>query len=144
MATGLKLYVYINSNILMKIQNSAIDFSKSGWDIFNHILILLGVISALVYLFVILAIFLYRNNPKKFYFFPLVALATFVKFHLGILLLIPFILFLFVCYTPPTETYTRFSKFFKRLSIVCICSYAVVLIAYYPEANIFYPHYFLS
>ena len=59
------------------------------------------------------------------------------------LLLIPFVLFLFVCYSPPTETYTRFSKSFKRLSIVCICSYAVVLIAYYPEANIFYPHYFL-
>ena len=51
MATGLKLYVYINSNILMQIQNSAIDFSKSGWDIFNHILILLGVISSLVYFF---------------------------------------------------------------------------------------------
>lgn len=51
MAAGLKFYVYINSNILMQIQNSGIDFTKSGWDIFNHILILFGVISALVYFF---------------------------------------------------------------------------------------------
>ena len=51
MAAGLKVYVYINSNILMQIQNSAIDFSKSGGEIFNHILVLLGVISALVYFF---------------------------------------------------------------------------------------------
>ena len=51
MAAGLKVYVYINSNILMQIQNSAIDFSKGGGEIFNHILVLLGVISALVYFF---------------------------------------------------------------------------------------------
>ena len=51
MAAGLKFYVYINSNILMQIQNSAIDFSKSGGEIFNHILILIGVICALVYFF---------------------------------------------------------------------------------------------
>ena len=51
MAAGLKVYVYINSNILMQIQNSAIDFSKSGGEIFNHILILVGVISSLVYFF---------------------------------------------------------------------------------------------
>jgi len=51
MAAGLKFYVYINSNILMQIQNSGIDFTKSGWDIFNHIVILFGVISALVYFF---------------------------------------------------------------------------------------------
>ena len=51
MAAGLKFYVYINSNILMQIQNSGIDFTKSGWEIFNHILILVGVISALVYFF---------------------------------------------------------------------------------------------
>ena len=51
MAAGLKVYVYVNSNILMQIQNSAIDFSESGGEIFNHILILVGVISALVYFF---------------------------------------------------------------------------------------------
>ena len=51
MAAGLKVYVYINSNILMQIQNSGIDFSKSGGEIFNHILILVGVISSLVYFF---------------------------------------------------------------------------------------------
>ena len=51
MAAGLKFYVFINSNILMQIQNSAIDFSKTNWEIFNHILILFGVICALVYFF---------------------------------------------------------------------------------------------
>ncbi len=51
MAAGLKVYVFINSNILMQIQNSAIDYTKSGWDIFNQILILIGVISGLVYFF---------------------------------------------------------------------------------------------
>jgi len=51
MAAGLKVYVFMNSNILAQIQNSAIDFSKSGWEIFNHILILFGVFSALIYFF---------------------------------------------------------------------------------------------
>ena len=51
MAAGLKVYVFMNSNILAQIQNSAIDFSKNGWEILNHILILFGVISALVYFF---------------------------------------------------------------------------------------------
>ncbi len=51
MAAGLKVYVFMNSNILAQIQNSAIDFNRNGWDIFNHILILFGVISALIYFF---------------------------------------------------------------------------------------------
>ena len=51
MAAGLKVYVFMNSNILAQIENSAIDFSKSGWEIFNHILILFGVFSALIYFF---------------------------------------------------------------------------------------------
>ncbi len=51
MAAGLKIYVFMNSNILAQIQNSAIDFSRGGWDILNHILILFGVLSALIYFF---------------------------------------------------------------------------------------------
>ena len=51
MAAGLKIYVFMNSNILKQIQNSGIDFSNNGWDIFNHLLILFGVISALIYFF---------------------------------------------------------------------------------------------
>ena len=51
MAAGLKVYVFMNSNILKQIQNSAINFNLSGWEIFNHIIILFGVISALVYFF---------------------------------------------------------------------------------------------
>ena len=51
MAAGLKIYVFMNSNILKEIQNSGIDFSNNGWEIFNHLLILFGVISALIYFF---------------------------------------------------------------------------------------------
>ena len=51
MAAGLKFYVYFNSNVLKQIQNSAIDFNQSGIEIFNHILILVGVISGLIYFF---------------------------------------------------------------------------------------------
>jgi len=51
MAAGLKFYVYLNSNVLMQIKNSGIDFSKSNWDIFNHIIILIGVFSGLIYFF---------------------------------------------------------------------------------------------
>ena len=51
MAAGLKIYVFMNSNILAQIQNSAIDFNQNGWKIFNDILILFGVISSLVYFF---------------------------------------------------------------------------------------------
>ena len=39
-AAGLKLYVFLNSNILMQISNSAIDFSKNGVQIFNQIIML--------------------------------------------------------------------------------------------------------
>lgn len=51
MAAGLKIYVFMNSNILAQIQNSAIDFNKGGWDILNHIVILFGVLCALIYFF---------------------------------------------------------------------------------------------
>tara|TARA_B110000116_G_C16784467_1_gene560109 strand:- start:580 stop:1326 length:747 start_codon:yes stop_codon:yes gene_type:complete len=51
MAAGLKIYVFMNSNILKQIEHSAIDFNMNGWEIFNHIIILFGVISALVYFF---------------------------------------------------------------------------------------------
>ena len=51
MAAGLKFYAYFNSNVLLQIKNSAIDFSGTGWEIFNHIIILVGVISGLVYFF---------------------------------------------------------------------------------------------
>ena len=50
-AAGLKFYVFLNSNVLIQIKNSAIDFSKSGIDIFNHALILFGVFSGLIYFF---------------------------------------------------------------------------------------------
>ena len=51
MAAGLKFYVYLNSNVLKQIQNSAIDFNQSTLGILNHFLILFGVICGLVYFF---------------------------------------------------------------------------------------------
>ena len=50
-AAGLKFYVFLNSNVLIQIRNSSIDFSGSGMEIFNHILILFGVFSGLIYFF---------------------------------------------------------------------------------------------
>jgi len=51
MAAGLKFIVYLNSNVLLQIKNSSIDFSSSGFEIFNEVVILIGVISGLVYFF---------------------------------------------------------------------------------------------
>ena len=51
MAAGLKFIVYLNSNVLLQIKNSSIDFSSSGFEIFNQVVILVGVISGLVYFF---------------------------------------------------------------------------------------------
>ena len=58
----------------------------------NIVALQAGNISALVYLLVLLAIYFYQSKSNKIYFFLLIALATFVKFHLGILLLLPFII----------------------------------------------------
>ena len=51
MAAGLKFYVFINSNILLQIRSSAIDFSLSYFEIFNQLIILIGVICGLIYFF---------------------------------------------------------------------------------------------
>ena len=51
MAAGLKFYVFINSNILFQIKRSAIDFSLSYFEIFNQLVILIGVICGLIYFF---------------------------------------------------------------------------------------------
>ena len=94
LAILLLIYAYISTKLFNLKTNIIFNiiFILVMFEGANIVALQAGNISALVYLFVILAIFLYRNNRKKFYFFPLVALATFVKFHLGILLLIPFIL----------------------------------------------------
>ena len=51
MAAGLKFIVYLNSNVLLQIKNSSINFNGTGFEIFNQIIILIGVISGLVYFF---------------------------------------------------------------------------------------------
>ena len=51
MAAGLKIYVFVNSNILMQIKNSGINFDENIWNILNQFLVLIGVISGLVYFF---------------------------------------------------------------------------------------------
>ena len=51
MAAGLKLYVFLNSNLLIQIKSSMLDLSVGYLDIINQIIILIGVISGLVYFF---------------------------------------------------------------------------------------------
>ena len=51
MAAGLKLYVFLNSNLLTQIKTSTIDLSGSYYNIVNEIIILVGVICGLVYFF---------------------------------------------------------------------------------------------
>jgi len=51
MGAGLKFYVIVNSNILTQIKSSAINFNGTGWEIFNQIIILVGVFSGLIYFF---------------------------------------------------------------------------------------------
>ena len=51
MAAGLKLYVFLNSNLLTQIKSSMLDFSVGYLDIANQIIILIGVICGLVYFF---------------------------------------------------------------------------------------------
>ena len=51
MAAGLKLYVFLNSNLLTQIKTSTIDLSGTYFSIINEVIILIGVISGLVYFF---------------------------------------------------------------------------------------------
>ena len=51
MAAGLKLYVFLNSNLLTQIKSSMLDLSVGYLDIINQVIILIGVICGLVYFF---------------------------------------------------------------------------------------------
>ena len=51
MISGLKLYSFLNSNILMQIKDLGIDMTGSSWFILNQLLIIIGVISGLIYFF---------------------------------------------------------------------------------------------
>lgn len=51
MAAGLRLYAYLNSNIIAQIRASGIDFSSDWGSIFNESIILIGTIAGLVYFF---------------------------------------------------------------------------------------------
>ena len=51
MAAGLKLYVFLNSNLLSQIKTSTINLSGTYYSIINEVIILIGVISGLVYFF---------------------------------------------------------------------------------------------
>ena len=51
MAAGLKFYVFLNSNLIIQIKSSMLDFSTDIIGIINQIIILIGVISGLVYFF---------------------------------------------------------------------------------------------
>ena len=51
MISGLKLYSFLNSNILMQVKDLGINSDASSWIIFNQLLIIIGVISGLIYFF---------------------------------------------------------------------------------------------
>ena len=51
MISGLKLYSFLNSNILMQVKDLGINSSASSWVIFNQLLIIIGVVSGLIYFF---------------------------------------------------------------------------------------------
>ena len=51
MAAGLRFYGFLNSDILIQIKASAIDFSTDWGTIINSIIIFLGTISGLIYFF---------------------------------------------------------------------------------------------
>jgi len=51
MAAGLRFYGYLNSNILIQIKASAIDFTSDWGTIVNGLIIFIGTISGLIYFF---------------------------------------------------------------------------------------------
>jgi hypothetical protein len=51
MAAGLRFYGYLNSDILMQVQASVINFSQSPINIFNSLLVFIGTLTGLVYFF---------------------------------------------------------------------------------------------
>ena len=51
MISGLKLYSFLNSNILMQVKDLGINTEASSWIIFNQLLIIIGVVAGLIYFF---------------------------------------------------------------------------------------------
>ena len=51
MASGLRFYGYLNSNVLIQIKASAIDFTSDWGTIINALIIFIGTISGLIYFF---------------------------------------------------------------------------------------------
>ena len=51
MASGLRFYGYLNSNVLSQIKASAIDFTSDWGTIINALIIFIGTISGLIYFF---------------------------------------------------------------------------------------------
>ena len=51
MAAGLRMYGYLNSDVLLQIQASIIDFSQDWTSIINSLIILIGTLSGLIYFF---------------------------------------------------------------------------------------------
>ena len=65
MMAGLKLYVYINSNILEQIQNSGIDFTSGFGNIINQVIILVGKSIFVLLAVSITIIVLFVANPEE-------------------------------------------------------------------------------
>tara|TARA_B100000700_G_scaffold296781_1_gene361051 strand:- start:1246 stop:2325 length:1080 start_codon:yes stop_codon:yes gene_type:complete len=72
-------YIFIVLFILCSYQGS------------NIISLQAGNIAVPIYLLVLFGIFLLKSDSYKAFFYPIIAIATFLKFHLALFLLIPFI-----------------------------------------------------
>jgi hypothetical protein len=51
MAAGLRFYGFLNSDIIEQIKSSTINFSGSGFEIFNQFIIIIGTLTGLLYFF---------------------------------------------------------------------------------------------
>lgn len=86
-------YAYLTKKIF-NLKNSFIFivlFVLCSYQGSNIISLQAGNIAVPIYLFVLFGIFLLKSDSYKFFFFPIIAIATFLKFHLALFLLIPFI-----------------------------------------------------
>ncbi len=48
---GLKLYAFMNSSVLKQVQDTSVDLTKSGWGIFEDLIIIVGVLASLIYFY---------------------------------------------------------------------------------------------
>lgn len=82
----------------------------------NIISLQAGNIAVPIYLLVFFGIFLLKSKKYKIFFYPIIAVATFLKFHLALFLLIPFV-------TQKQFSISGYVVFFLALSVLFFVNY---------------------